>query len=364
MKELITIEADILPAEVKQATMPVPAEGKCLYITQDTKGVDFHVLLGQIVQCVNMSDILAKIKAGTQYVVQIPAEFQKAYESGEMFIMENMKTGKKWPSLMKIAEDGKQQVVTPLPIAEQAIVQGNPAQKLANCHYNMLMQQQIAQLTEMVERTYRVVEQIKHGQMDDRIGLLEAGKNGLILAMSMPAGEERNRQIDSSRQNLLVAQAQIVKTLERRAGEFEPLPKATHVRFMREFIHSGYLAEKRRDVQEMQDYYDLYLQATKLLAASYALCGNLETAEQTFWLSEATIRAIDFSKVETICYQHKGLTDMFFSAPDGYIATERTVCLEEVKHFDYVALAVSGEKLLEVLGNGQTEAVQETGTEK
>lgn len=364
MKELITIEAGILPAEVKQATMPVPAEGKCLYITQDTKGVDFHVLLGQIVQCVNMSDILAKIKAGTQYVVQIPAEFQKAYESGEMFIMENMKTGKKWPSLMKIAEDGKQQVVTPLPIAEQAIVQGNPAQELANCHYNMLMQQQIAQLTEMVERTYRVVEQIKHGQMDDRIGLLEAGKNGLILAMSMPAGEERNRQIDSSRQNLLVAQAQIVKTLERRAGEFEPLPKATHVRFMREFIHSGYLAEKRRDVQEMQDYYDLYLQATKLLAASYALCGNLETAEQTFWLSEATIRAIDFSKVATICYQHKGLTDMFFSAPDGYIATERTVCLEEVKHFDYVALEVSGEKLLEVLGNGQTEAVQETGTEE
>lgn len=266
MKELFPIEADNLPIEVKQGTMPIPAEGKRLYITQDTKGVDFHALLGQIVQCVNMSEILAEIKAGTQYVVQIPAEFQAAYESGEMFIMENMKTGRKWPSLMKIAEDGKHQVVTPLPIAEQAIVQGNPVQELANSHHNMLMQQQVARLTEMVERTYRVVEQIKHGQMDDRIGLLEAGKNGLILAMSMPEGEERNRQIDSSRQNLLVAQAQIEKTLERRAGEFEPLPKAAPARFMREVIHSGYLAEKRRDVQEMQDYYDLYLQATKLLA--------------------------------------------------------------------------------------------------
>lgn len=216
----------------------------------------------------------------------------------------------------------------------------------------------------MVERTYRVVEQIKHGQMDDRIGLLEAGKNGLILAMSMPEGEERNHQIDSSRQNLLVAQAQIEKTLERRAGEFEPLPKAAPARFMREVIHSGYLAEKRRDVQEMQDYYDLYLQATKLLAASYALCGNLETAEQTFRLSESTIRSIDFSKVETIRYQHKGLTDMFYSAPAGYIATERDVCLEAAKHYDYVALEVSGEKLLEVLGNGQAEAVQEAGTEE
>ena len=51
MKELFPIEADNLPIEVKQGTMPIPAEGKRLYITQDTKGVDFHALLGQIVQC-------------------------------------------------------------------------------------------------------------------------------------------------------------------------------------------------------------------------------------------------------------------------------------------------------------------------
>lgn len=362
MEDLIPVEIDNHPVKLTQNI--VPAEGKKLYITQHSKGIDFHSLLGQVVQCVNMGEILGEIKAGTQYVVQIPAEFQKVYESGEMFIMENMKTGKKWPSLMKISEDGRHQVVSPLPISEQAIVQGNPVQELANSHHNMLMQQQVAQLTELVERTYRVVEQIKHGQMDDRIGLLEAGKNGLILAMSMPEGEERSRQIDSSRQNLLVAQAQIEKTLERRASEFEPLPKAAPIRFMREFFHSGYLAEKRNDVDEMQEYYDLYLQATKLLAASYAMCGNLETAEQTFRLSEATIRSIDFCKVETIAYQHKGLNDMFYTSPAGYIATERDICLKEAKQYDYVAIEVSGEKLLEVLGDGQAEAVQEAGTEE
>lgn len=357
MEEMIPVESSNLPEKADHMEMPVPAEGKQLYITQHSKGIDFHALLGQVVQCVNMGEILAEIKAGTQYVVQIPAEFQKAYESGEMFIMENMKTGKMWPNLMKITEEGKHQVVTPLPIAKQAIVQGNPVQELANSQHNMLMQQQVAQLTELVERTYRVVEQIKHGQMDDRIGLLEAGKNGLILAMSMPEGEERSRQIDSSRQNLLVAQAQIEKTLERRAGEFEPLPKSAPVRFIRECFHSGYLAEKASDVREMQEYYDLYLQATKLLAASYAVCGNLQTAEETFRLSEENIRRIDFSKVETIGYQHKGLTDMFYIAPTGYISAERDVCLEEAKSYDYVALEVSGDKLLEVLGNGQAEAI-------
>ena len=364
MDELIPVELDNHPTEANQKTVPIPAEGKKLYISHNSVGIDFQALLGHVVQCVNMGEILAEIKAGTQYVVQIPAEFQKAYESGEMFIMENMKTGKKWPSLMKIAEDGRHQVVSPLPITEQAIVHGNPVQELANSQHNMLMQQQVAHLTELVERTYRVVEQIKHGQMDDRIGLLEAGKNGLILALSMPEGEERNRQIDSSRQNLLVAQAQIEKTLERRAVEFDPLPQTAAMRFMREFFHSGYLAEKKNDVQEMQEYYDLYLQATKLLAASYAICGNLETAEQTFRLSETTIQAIDFSKVKTIAYQHKALTDMFYNSPIGYIEAEREVCMEEAKRYDYVAIEVSGEKLLEVLGDGKTETIQKTGTEE
>lgn len=133
---------------------------------------------------------------------------------------------------------------------------------------------------------------------------------------------------------------------------------------MREFFHTGYLAEKKNDVQEMQEYYDLYLQATKLLAASYAMCGNLETAEQTFRLSETTIRSIDYSKVKTIGYQHKGLSDMFYNAPIGYIAAEREVCMEEAKQYDYVAIEVSGEKLLEVLGDGQAETVQKTGIEE
>ena len=61
---------------------------------------------------------------------------------------------------------------------------------------------------------------------------------------------------------------------------------------------------------------------------------------------------IDFSKVETIRYQHKALTDMFYSHPARYIDTERVACLEKARRYDYMAIEVSGEKLLEALGNG------------
>lgn len=69
MDEMIPVETNNLPAEADHTVMPVPAKGKQLYITQRSKGVDFHALLGQVVQCVNMGEILAEIKAGTQYVV-------------------------------------------------------------------------------------------------------------------------------------------------------------------------------------------------------------------------------------------------------------------------------------------------------
>lgn len=46
------------------------------------------------------------------------------------------------------------------------------------------MQQQMNELIGIVETTYKAVERIEHGQMDDRIALLEAGRQGVILALS------------------------------------------------------------------------------------------------------------------------------------------------------------------------------------
>lgn len=354
MEEIITSNNDLI---IQNDNVPVPAEGKTLYITPETDGFNYKGILGKIVQYVNMADIVGKIQAGTKYVVQIPAEHQEAFETGQYFMMQNQKTGKMWPSLMKVAENGRNQVVTPLPIAEEGFFQGSPVQDLAVGYHNMLVQQQITQLTVMMEETYKAVERIEHGQMDDRIGLLEAGKNGMILAMTMPEGEERTMQINSSRLNLLTAHAQIGQTLQRRVNEFQPVSKHATVRFMKELSHSGYLARKDNEVCEMQEYYDLYLQATRMIAASYVVCGDLKTAEKIFEISEQTMDALDFKKVKSIEYSHGDMSKMFYHCPVEYITTEKQVCMEESKKYDYVAVEVSGEKLLEVIGNVRSEEI-------
>ena len=312
----------------------------------------------------SIGDVLAKIKAGTQYVVQIPAEFQAAFDAGELEIMENSKTGKRWPTLIKKADSGKQKIVTPLSVINQDFVQGNPVQEIADSYHNILMEQQMNRLIVAVEETYHKVACIEHGQMDDRIGLLEGAKNALNLALYMPEGPERSRQITESRQQIFTAQGQIRKTLERRAGEFAALPKSAPGRFFRVLAKSSYLDEKDLEVSELQDYYELYLEATKLIAASYVMVGDLKTAEQEFKLSERDIESIDFSKVESIKYAHKSMPDMFYDAPVEYITDAKETFLEEAKSYDYIAIEVSGEELLEVIHNGKAEEISQADTEQ
>lgn len=55
---------------------------------------------------------------------------------------------------------------------------------------------------------------------------------------------------------------------------------------------------------------------------------------------------------------------MFYSAPAEYIEAERMICLDQAKNYDYVALEVGGEKLLEVLENGQTKEISEANAEQ
>ena len=54
-------------------------------------------------------------------------------------------------------------------------------------------------------------------------------------------------QINGSRQNLLVAQAQIGKTLERKIAEFAPIPQHSFGRFIKVLAREYYLDEKDND---------------------------------------------------------------------------------------------------------------------
>lgn len=357
--ELETQSGNELAPQNGATIIPAFSAKKTLAIRRDTHKAEFAGVLARLSQYADIGHALSHIEKTVEYVVQIPLQYQKQFESGEYFINQNHTTGVEWPSLMRVTDKGQYRFVADLPIKQQEFVQGNPMHDLSMGFYNLAMQKQMAAIAEVVERTYKTVERIEHGQMDDRIALLNAGREGMILALTMTDEAEKMRAISLARNNLITAKNQIGNTLKRRAEEFEMVPGSGIGRFFAEVKHSGYLSEKDDEVEELQSYYQLYLEATKLLAASYVVTGEADTAQQAFIGSIGFMDTIDFSRVKSIEYAHKrsDLTGMFYRNAGPYLVAEKEQHIEDAQEYEYISLEVSGQELLEALNDVRSEEV-------
>lgn len=327
--------------------------GKVLVLTEETANADVKGYLVQLMQYANIAQVVTHIEKGVEYIVQIPLEHKKAFQAGELLMNESKKTGINWPTLVKELENGKREIVANLPVKEELRVQGNPFESIAQGYQNIYLQQQITELTEIMTRTLKVVEQIEKGQKDDRVGLMKGAKSGILLALKLPH-EERQMAIVQARAQLHEAQGQILETLRTKICAFRKIPESAWKRFWIEVAHSGTHEGWGKDFREIQSYYSLYLQATQLLADSYAICGHTLEVERVYELAEEELSSISFDAMKTLRYIQKERNgDMFYYHPVEYITADKEACLEAAKDYDYIALKVSGEKMLEAFNDGK-----------
>ena len=333
--------------------------GKVLNITSKNKHINIDGVLAKLAQYANIADALSHVEKTVEYIVQIPVKHQNAFQGGDIFMNQNSKTGVLWPTLYKTLDNGKRQFVDNLPIKQEEILRGNPFESIAVTYHNIYMQEQVRKLSELMNHTYRIVERIEQGQKDDRIGMLMAGRNQILYAMNLDE-EECIEEIRRGRDKMLIAQEQIFRTFESRVRNFEPISESGWVRFRTELVHPGSLKEKDAEFVEIQQYYALYLLATQMVAASYALYGKSESAEQVFLTAEQAMESLNFNGLKTLQYVHKENTELFYYHASEYIASEREISLEAAQNYDTVSIQITGEKLLEAFNYGRTESVQES----
>ena len=328
--------------------------GKLLHIKNGQKGVNFREILAQLSQYVDIGRILTHIDRAKQYVVQVPLQYQKALDDGTYFFNQNQTTGVMWPSLMEVKENGRWGFVDNLPIVEQNLVRGNPMRDISINLHNLALQNQISSIADAVERTYKVVERIEHGQMDNRIALLYSGREQIQLAMTLKDSDARKQAIALGRQSLIDAKYQLGMTLKRRIEEFEPIPEGWFAQRCLAFQHKGIFDQRDDDFQEMQNYYELYLESTKLLAASYVATDEIDTAKKAYSDSIDFIKTIRFGNAQTIKFVHRlaEIQDLFVYHPVTYIKAEQEDAEEDAKEYDYMIIETTGEQLREVFGDG------------
>ena len=137
MEDLIKVDTEHAEQETEEVKV---FEAKILNIRSSTPNVDFRGAINKVLQYVDIASVLNNIKKSAEYVVQIPAELQGGFDSGKYWIMENSKTGKMWPTLMELGEDGKNKIVTPLAIKKKEFIQDNPVRDITKNYQNLYLQ--------------------------------------------------------------------------------------------------------------------------------------------------------------------------------------------------------------------------------
>ena len=337
-------KAELVLRNTKEVTPAVPTE------FDEREYTTAFGLMAELVQYIEMADILNRIDPDKKYVLEIPSLLKNQMHAGE-FLKNHGKSGERiLSSLIEKIDDEGSRLVGNMPLKDDLSLTGKPMQEVAMTYHNIYTQRELTYIANTVEKTYKQVEQIEHGQMDDRIAKLQSGREQILLAMSLKDEEEKKQSIRLGRRDMIEAKNQIGKTLERKTREFEPLPKERMKLLMKQVRDSDYLSSKDDEVEEIQEYYNLYLEATKLLTASYIYSGEEDAARQVAMESKNFMKQIDFTNLKSIEQVHQGesLEEMFFNAPVEYLEIEEKEILENSGE-GTVKIEVQGSELLEVL---------------
>lgn len=124
-----------------------------------------------------------------------------------------------------------------------------------------------------------------------------------------------------------------------------------------EAVHSGFLDKRDDEYDAIHEYYDLYMQATRLIAESFLICDETESAISVFDSCKQFICGLDFSRLGTVLYAHKQMSksDLFYHQAAKAIAKERTLCLESTEPYDVIEITLDGADIMEVLASGNQE---------
>lgn len=334
MQDEMSYNAENLPVRLQEGA--VSSNEKPIIVLDNSyrdQNPKVRETLAAALQMFNASDLLRKLKKGTEYVVRVPAQFQKELQDGALEMLHSSKKGNTYATLVRKLADGKQEFVCNCPIVERSSTQVSPTQSLSEVYQNLFMQQRLNELSEQVMATYDVVLRIEQGQKDDRIGKLKSGLNDIKLALQNPNDFDKRRELELARSKISEAQGQIGQIFKSRVEEFRPIPESRWRRRLKEFLSpsTSYMKKQDAEFERLQEYYALYLRATQLLGWSFTIVGDTIRADTVFEQSMSFMKTIDFSNVQTLDYIYPSHTmdDVFYRQAVPYLEAEKKACEEE-----------------------------------
>ena len=329
-----------LPAKVSDAI------GSALQEIRDEKVI---ATFGQVFSGIQVSDEFRKsIDKTVTYIAKIPKHLEKDFAAGDLHFMVKSDTGENLGALVGADKMNRGFVR----IEEAAPVATNLAGSLAS----LAMQQQMAQIADVVNEVRSRVIELKTIHDRDLLGTLR-GMHKQLNQIKDTHDAEVRRQLTT--QAITVLNDTLGKIEQRLIDELDQLPdvpKNKIIAGIKVFFSTGYLPKIEQGYELIQELFEYYLSAMQMLAYAYAFLGEDNVATSVFKPGNELCNNPNFPKMvkaEALCADTSiGIT--WYKSPEKYLSklsveTERILGGEE----QYLTIEITGEQMLEVLDNGE-----------
>lgn len=232
----------------------------------------------------------------------------------------------------------------------------NPAalqslQNLATNITNIAIQNQLAEINEILSEIRVLAFDIKRGQVLDRIAYINSGKDTLEQALLLSADDPMQKQlIAGAIISLNMGRNQIYSYLCDELKHLPPIPQSKFMLMMKCMFNQKFYPDMDNKFLEMQESFQSYIYGTNLLAAIYERTGHKDVLTSLYKHSNAFIRenAGVFLRMSSIVLDGKTNVDkQWFSHPDAFISSindySKHALLDDV---EYITVELSGEQLM------------------
>ncbi len=320
-------------------------------VLEEVLGAKAFGYLNECMQVFQGLDALCDVDMTERFVVRIPAKFADDFASGKVQFMRSKDGAEMYADL--VDNKGANNICGKATVEKEVLDKANLDQ-LAQCIHNLAMQKQLNAILEIAKETYKEVKKIEVGQMDDRIALIDAGREEIMQALYLKDERLRNEALANAREHIVLGKNQIAKQIQREMKDFPHIGKNMFKRsFDAVFGKFNQFENLEARVSRMQLLFNMYNDAVRMLAGTFVLQNEKEVALKVFEEAKSFVGNLDYSAIKTIEYIHKGenLDDWFFNNEVEMVEMHEEL-VEHVGLVEALEINFTGEQLLEVTRNG------------
>lgn len=353
----IQVKAEIAPVFVED-TKSLPVALKEKLITALTRITEERVttFLSNLVNGKEIGQEVVKlINKETTYIARIPKKLEADMQAGLLDFMTDKKTGENLGMLV----DQKHKARGFMRIDE--VSRADMATKLAN----IALQQQLAQVTAVIDDVRSRVISLQEGHDSDLFGSVK-GMHQQLLQMRDARNPDTKKRLAIHAITILnevrgKIEVAVLKTLR----DIDAVPDSDRAILLKIVKNKNFLSDTVEKYNRIEELFGYYVTATQLLGYAYAFLDEPASYEDIFTPSIELIENENLQKLvaaENLYEENIGET--WYKNPENYLMkikqASHRVFLE---NSDVIEIEITGVKLLEVIENG-SESYEENREEE